>query len=149
MGTVILMLKTQIGLGVLAIPSALNTLGMVPGIICLIIVACITTWSGYVIGTFKLHHREVYSIDDAGGIMFGVVGRGILSTGFCLCMFSDRNILPNRRTRLGQCLIFSRLHLHQWIRYTWTLYRPKCSLDTCYMHCSFLNCCCYLRIRLL
>lgn len=79
------MMKTQIGLGVLAIPSALNALGMVPGVICLVVIAIITTWSGYVIGTFKLQHRQVYSIDDAGGIMFGLVGRSALSVGFCLC----------------------------------------------------------------
>ena len=84
-GTVILMMKTQIGLGVLAIPSALNALGMVPGVICLVVIAIITTWSGYVIGAFKLQHRQVYSIDDAGGIMFGIVGRSALSVGFCLC----------------------------------------------------------------
>ncbi|BCS19253.1 uncharacterized protein APUU_12081S [Aspergillus puulaauensis] len=83
-GTVVLMMKTQIGMGVLAIPSALDVLGMVPGVICLVIVACITTWSGYIIGTFKLQHREVYSIDDAGQIMFGLPGRIILSAGFCL-----------------------------------------------------------------
>lgn len=94
------MMKTQIGLGVLAIPSALDTLGMVPGIISLIVVACITTWAAYIIGTFKLQHREVYSIDDAGGIMFGVVGRGILSAGFCLCMFPDRKFLANRSKKL-------------------------------------------------
>lgn len=69
------MMKTQIGLGVLAIPSALNALGMVPGVICLVVVAIITTWSRYVIGAFKLQHREIYSIDDAGGIMFGLIGR--------------------------------------------------------------------------
>lgn len=81
-------MKTQIGMGVLAIPSALNVLGMVPGIICLITMACITTWSAYIIGTFKLNHREVYSIDDAGAIMFGLPGRIVLSTGFCLCKYS-------------------------------------------------------------
>ncbi|KAL4802254.1 transmembrane amino acid transporter protein-domain-containing protein [Aspergillus unguis] len=78
------MMKTQIGLGVLAIPSALDTLGMGPGLACLIVIACITTWSDYVIGTFKLRHREVYSIDDAGFIMFGMPGRVVLSAGFCL-----------------------------------------------------------------
>ncbi|KAL4757015.1 transmembrane amino acid transporter protein-domain-containing protein [Aspergillus foveolatus] len=83
-GTVILMMKTQIGLGVLAIPSALDVLGLVPGIICMVVVACITTWSGYTIGTFKLSHREMYSIDDAGAIMFGLPGRVVLSSAFCL-----------------------------------------------------------------
>ncbi|KAL4796018.1 hypothetical protein BDV19DRAFT_378484 [Aspergillus venezuelensis] len=78
-GTIVLMMKTQIGLGVLTIPSALDVLGMVPGIICSLAVAVITTWSGYIIGAFKLRHREVYSIDDAGGIMFGLPGRVVLS----------------------------------------------------------------------
>ncbi|KAJ5763948.1 hypothetical protein N7533_002629 [Penicillium manginii] len=45
-GTIVLMMKSQIGLGVLAIPSAFDTLGMVPGIICLLVMAVITTWSG-------------------------------------------------------------------------------------------------------
>ena len=98
------MMKTQIGMGVLAIPSALNVLGMVPGIICLIAMACITTWSAYVIGTFKLHHREVYSIDDAGAIMFGLPGRIVLSTGFCLCMFNSQ---CSRTTANGVDFIFN------------------------------------------
>lgn len=92
-------MKTQIGLGVLAIPSALDVLGMVPGIICLLAMAVTTTWSGYVIGTFKLRHREVYSIDDAGGIVLGLTGRGILSTGFCLCMFFYQSLLTDHFVR--------------------------------------------------
>ena len=57
---------------------------MAPGIIILILVAAITTWTGYVIGTFKLNHPSVYGIDDAGGIVFGRIGREILATAFCL-----------------------------------------------------------------
>lgn len=63
-------MKTQIGLGVLGIPFALQTLGMVPGIICLLVIAAMTTcrWlskpeltegSDYVVGTFKIKHPEV------------------------------------------------------------------------------------------
>lgn len=79
-----LLLKSQIGLGVLSVPSAFNTLGMAPGIIILLVVAAITTWTGYVIGTFKLNHPTVYNIDDAGGILFGPIGREFLATAFCL-----------------------------------------------------------------
>lgn len=91
MGTVILMMKTQIGLGLLSVPGAFNSLGIVPGIICLLAVAIITTWSAYVIGKFKIRHRQVYSIDDAGQLIFGPVGRGVLSVGFCLCRDSPPN----------------------------------------------------------
>lgn len=84
-GTVILMLKTQLGIGVLSIPAAFNVLGMVPGVICLCAVAIITTWTNYVVGTFKIRHPEVYGIDDAGGLIFGKVGRVVLATAFCFC----------------------------------------------------------------
>jgi amino acid permease len=79
------MMKTQIGLGVLSIPAAFDTLGLVPGVICLLAVAVITTWSDYMVGSFKLKHREVYSIDDAGGLMFGPIGREVFGFVFCLC----------------------------------------------------------------
>ncbi|KAM0489959.1 hypothetical protein ACHAP8_012063 [Fusarium lateritium] len=84
LGTVALMMKTQIGLGVLSIPAAFDTLGLVPGVICLLAVAGITTWSNYIVGTFKLRHRQVYGIDDAGAMMFGRVGREFFSVAFCL-----------------------------------------------------------------
>ncbi|PIG69584.1 amino acid transporter [Aspergillus arachidicola] len=83
-GTVVLMMKTQIGLGVLSIPTAFDTLGMVPGVIVLIAISCITTWSDYMVGSFKLRHREVYGIDDAGALMFGTPGRVVLAVAFCL-----------------------------------------------------------------
>ena len=79
------MMKTQIGLGVLSIPSAFDTLGIVPGIITLCGIAITTTWSDDIIGVFKLQHREVYGIDDAGGLMFGQIGRVVFGVAFCLC----------------------------------------------------------------
>ncbi|CAK1368228.1 N amino acid transport system protein [Cercospora beticola] len=81
-GTIILMMKTQIGLGVLGIPSALHSLGMVPGVIILLIIGVMTTWTGYMVGQFKLRHPEVYGIDEAGKIMGGKIGREILYWGF-------------------------------------------------------------------
>ncbi|KAM5350809.1 hypothetical protein ACJ41O_007314 [Fusarium nematophilum] len=83
-GTSALMMKTQIGLGVLSIPAAFDVPGMVPGVICLVAIAAITTWSNYIVGVFKLNHREIYGIDDAAQLMFGRVGREILGAGFAL-----------------------------------------------------------------
>lgn len=78
------MMKTQIGLGVLSIPVVFHHLGMAPGIICLLLIAGITTWSDYIVGMFKLNHPEVYGIDDVGAKLFGKVGRYVLSTAFVL-----------------------------------------------------------------
>lgn len=69
----------------MSIPAAFDVLGMIPGIICLCAVAVITTWSGWVVGDFKLRHAEVYSIDDAGAIMFGRIGREFFGAALCIC----------------------------------------------------------------
>lgn len=78
-------MKSQIGLGVLSVPSAFNALGIVPGMICMCAVGGITSWSGYIVGTFKLRHPEVYGIEDAGQLMFGRIGREAFGAAFCLC----------------------------------------------------------------
>lgn len=85
LGTAILMMKTQIGLGVLSIPAVLDALGMVPGVICLIFVGVVTTWSNYMIGVFKLNHRSVYGIDDMGYKTLGVAGREFFGIAYALC----------------------------------------------------------------
>lgn len=87
------MVKTQIGLGVLSIPLNFDVLGLIPGVICLCVVAAITTWSDYIVGVFKLRHREVYGIDDAGRLMFGRVGREILGIAFCLCLSTTKELV--------------------------------------------------------
>ena len=92
LGTVALMMKTQIGLGVLSIPAAFDALGLVPGVICLCAIAGISTWSDYVIGQFKLRHREVYGIDDAGQLMFGRFGKEVFGGVFCLCKAPPRDV---------------------------------------------------------
>ncbi|KAI6857863.1 amino acid transporter [Hortaea werneckii] len=80
----VLMMKTEIGLGVLSIPDAFDSLGIVPGVIILIAISVITTWSAYVAGKFKLNHPETYGVADAGELMFGVAGREGFAIAFCL-----------------------------------------------------------------
>ncbi|KAK4094173.1 amino acid transporter [Purpureocillium lilacinum] len=82
LGTAGLMMKTQIGLGVLSFPSVFDTLGMVPGVILLCTIAGITTWSNYIVGVFKLNHRHVYGVDDAGQLMFGRIGKELFAIAF-------------------------------------------------------------------
>ncbi|ODN90831.1 hypothetical protein L198_06148 [Cryptococcus wingfieldii CBS 7118] len=86
MAAVVLLLKSQIGLGVLSLPSALGALGIVPGILVLVGVSAIMTWSGYCVGQFKLRHRQVYSVVDVGEIMFGPIGKEIFAAIYCTFM---------------------------------------------------------------
>jgi amino acid permease len=82
--SVVIMVKTMLGLGVLSIPSVFDTLGMIPGIICLLAVAAITTWSSVQIQHFKINHPSVYGVDDAGQMIVGRIGREVLYVAFIL-----------------------------------------------------------------
>ncbi|WAO95693.1 Aa-trans domain-containing protein [Fusarium falciforme] len=84
-GSSVLMMKIQIGLGVLALPAAFNDVGLIPGVILLSFIGGIVTWTAWVVGVFKLRHREVYGIDDAVQLMFGRVASEAF--GFIFCLF--------------------------------------------------------------
>ncbi|KAK5079396.1 hypothetical protein LTR51_001593 [Lithohypha guttulata] len=103
LGTAVLMIKTQIGLGVLSIPAVLDTLGMGPGLVVLIVIGAITTWSNYVIGTFKRNHPSVYGIDDVGMKLFGPVGREFFAVVFVLSGMLGISISLNAVSTHGAC----------------------------------------------
>ncbi|RBA11006.1 hypothetical protein FPRO05_14301 [Fusarium proliferatum] len=84
LGTVAIMMKICIGLGILSIPSGFDILGLIPGIICLLTIGAITTWSSYMVGVFKINHPEVYGLDDTGEILFGRIGRYLFGGAFCI-----------------------------------------------------------------
>lgn len=78
------MLKTQIGLGVLSIPAVFHSLGLIPGVIIILIIAAMTSWSNYIVGVFKMAHPDVYGIDDVGRKLFGRVGYEFFGVTFAL-----------------------------------------------------------------
>ncbi|KAH7142878.1 transmembrane amino acid transporter protein-domain-containing protein [Dactylonectria estremocensis] len=84
LGTTAIMMKAQIGLGVLSMPAVFDTFGIVPGVIVLLTIAGITTWSDWMVGIFKLRHREVYGIDDVGRMLFGRIGYEVFGAMYCL-----------------------------------------------------------------
>ncbi|KAM0342563.1 hypothetical protein ACHAPU_009415 [Fusarium lateritium] len=107
LGTSVLMMKSQIGLGVLSIPASFDALGLIPGIICMLVVAVITTWSDLVVGNFKRRHPEVYGIDDAAGLVFGRFGKefyGISYTLLTICIAGS--------AMLGISIALNSLSLH-------------------------------------
>lgn len=79
------MLKTQIGLGVLTVPETFSVLGLIPGTICVVLVAAMITWSNYIIGDFKLRYPDVYGIEDVGRIFLGRFGYECFGIMFAIC----------------------------------------------------------------
>ncbi|KAF3987334.1 hypothetical protein FT663_02925 [Candidozyma haemuli var. vulneris] len=83
-GAAVLIAKSQFGLGVLGLPQTFHALGFVPGLISLIVLCSISTWTGYVVGKFRIRHPHVYSIGEAAEMMFGSVGREFMGGAYWL-----------------------------------------------------------------
>lgn len=44
--------------------SFLDVLGLIPGVLVIIVVGILTTYTDYIVGTFKLAHPEVYTLAE-------------------------------------------------------------------------------------
>lgn len=76
-----LMVAETISLGILALPTSLATLGLIPGLVLLVFFGVLATYTGYVIGQLRLRHENVHSMADAGFLLFGRVGREVVMAG--------------------------------------------------------------------
>ncbi|SCZ96029.1 BZ3500_MvSof-1268-A1-R1_Chr8-1g09956 [Microbotryum saponariae] len=94
----VFLMKSQVGLGVLggshstvhkcsdiSVPFVFSAIGLIPGILGIIGLSMMSTWSSYVVGTFKLRHPEVHSIADVGFILGGRFGKELLGSLYALC----------------------------------------------------------------
>ncbi|KAF7513417.1 hypothetical protein GJ744_009838 [Endocarpon pusillum] len=75
------MIAETVSLGILSLPSALATLGLIPGLILLLSLGGLSTYTGLVIGQFKLRHPHIHSMADAGMVLFGRIGGEIIGVG--------------------------------------------------------------------
>ncbi|WEW60296.1 hypothetical protein PRK78_005781 [Emydomyces testavorans] len=72
------MIAETISLGILSLPSAVAALGLVPAVIIIVGLGLLATYTGYVIGQFKMRYPHVHNMADAGEILFGRIGREVL-----------------------------------------------------------------------
>ncbi|EOA85753.1 hypothetical protein ACJQWK_03472 [Exserohilum turcicum] len=80
------MLAENVSLGVLALPQALAILGIVPGMLCICLLGIIATYTGYLVGEFKLAHPSVQSYADCGQLISGPLGYKVLAVGQVLVL---------------------------------------------------------------
>ncbi|KXT03788.1 hypothetical protein AC578_753 [Pseudocercospora eumusae] len=72
-----IMIAETISLGILSLPSVLASIGLVPGVILIIGLGVVATYTGYTMYQFKLVYPHVHNLADVGEIFFGAVGREI------------------------------------------------------------------------
>ncbi|KAJ5652336.1 hypothetical protein N7507_009762 [Penicillium longicatenatum] len=76
-----LMVAENISLGIMSLPSAVATLGIVPALLLILGLSGISWYTGYVFGQFKLRYPQVHSMGDAGELLMGPIGREICYFG--------------------------------------------------------------------
>ncbi|KAJ5732782.1 hypothetical protein N7493_004263 [Penicillium malachiteum] len=107
-----LMIAENVSVGILSLPSAVATLGMVPAAIMILFISALSWYTGYEIGQFKLRHPHIHSMGDAGEILMGRFGRELLGIGQLLLLIFLMasnilmfNILMNVLTNHGTCTL--------------------------------------------
>ncbi|KAH8689025.1 amino acid transporter [Talaromyces proteolyticus] len=107
-----IMVAETISLGILSLPSAVASLGLVPAIILILGLSAIATYTGYVIGQFKLRYPHVHSMGDAGEILLGKFGRELLGSAqllFLVFIMGSHiltfTVMMNTLTDHGTCSI--------------------------------------------
>jgi amino acid permease len=73
----LVMIAETISLGILSLPSSMAGLGLVPGVILIIGLGAVSTYTGYVFWQFKMRYPHVHNIADVGEIFAGPIGREI------------------------------------------------------------------------
>lgn len=77
----VLMIAEIVSNGMLSLPQALATVGIVPGVILIVFLGVWATFTSWVLIQFKLRHPQVHNMGDAGYILFGPLGREVLAAG--------------------------------------------------------------------
>ncbi|KAL0933502.1 N amino acid transport system protein 1 [Colletotrichum truncatum] len=74
-GGIVLIAET-VSLGILSLPSVLATVGLVPGIILILIMSFLSTYSGVVLAEFRKEYPFVQNFGDAVEVMGKSIGMG-------------------------------------------------------------------------
>ncbi|GAB7357534.1 hypothetical protein MBLNU459_g0055t2 [Dothideomycetes sp. NU459] len=80
----VLMITEIVTYGTLSLPSSLAVVGIVPGVVLIAFLGIFALYTSLVLIQFKLNHPEVHNMGDAGYILFGPIGREVLSAGTIL-----------------------------------------------------------------
>ncbi|CEJ61180.1 hypothetical protein PMG11_09719 [Penicillium brasilianum] len=107
-----LMVAENISLGILSLPSAVATLGIVPAFLIILGLSAISWYTGLVMGEFKLRYPHVHSMGDAGEMLMGPFGRELCYWGqllFIIFLMASHiltfTVLFNTITNHGTCTI--------------------------------------------
>ncbi|KAK4461729.1 transmembrane amino acid transporter protein-domain-containing protein [Cladorrhinum samala] len=74
----VVLVAETVSLGILSLPAVIATVGLVPGIILLVFMGILSTYSGLVMGEFKKQYPHVDNFGDALEVLGNSIGQGRL-----------------------------------------------------------------------
>ncbi|EOA87566.1 hypothetical protein ACJQWK_08647 [Exserohilum turcicum] len=84
--TVIIFMTNEIGIGILSLPSALNTLGFFPGIVCIIGMGLLSLYTAYNLVQYWRKYPYMLNIVDYGRVLGGPWLEAVFAIGFLINM---------------------------------------------------------------
>jgi hypothetical protein len=69
-----IMIAETISLGILSLPSVLANVGLIPGVILLIGLGIMSSYSGYVMHQFRQVYPQIHSMADSIEVLFSLMG---------------------------------------------------------------------------
>ena len=73
-----MLIAETVSLGILSLPSVLGAIGLIPGIICILVLSVLSTYSGLMLGEFHKMYPAVDNFGDAVEIIGTSIGCGPL-----------------------------------------------------------------------
>lgn len=77
-------ITNQVGIGILSLPVALRTLGLIPGLICIVVLGILVTYTAYVLLQFFRRYPTVLNCVDCFRIIGGTPLAIVVGTAFVL-----------------------------------------------------------------
>lgn len=82
----IIFITNEIGIGVLALPSAVNILGLFPGILCIAGMGMLSLYTALILIQYYRKYPYLLNIVDYGRVLGGPIVEGIFAAGFLINM---------------------------------------------------------------
>ena len=112
----VLFLKVVFAVGVLSLPTTLNTLGAVGGTLCVLGFGIFNTYCFVIVGNFRERHRGCHSIADTAGVVGGPICREIAGIFFII-----GNLLGTSSAIIGLGTAFNALSYHAICTVAWNV----------------------------
>jgi amino acid permease len=83
---VIIFVTNEVGIGMLSLPAALNTLGFFPGILCIVAMGMLSLYTAYNLIQYWRKYPYMINIVDFGRVLGGRWVEGVFAVGFLINM---------------------------------------------------------------